>query len=240
MRSTRSERLRSVASVRLVIARCSVDYAGRLPAHLPEATRLIMVKADGCVAIHADGGAYKPLNWMNAPNMLDRQRRPLGGHQPQGRDAHDHAARGADRLRPRARRRPRTAARTASRPTCRSCWRRRRTRSSRVCDCAARVPDGDRPDRPGLPRRRRIRWSRSRSSAAARSTASSNWRATSSGSRSTRRSATSAGVFVAQSIKPQAKVLAEVAGLPLGRGRLRRAPRPGARRPAPVLSVRGA
>jgi len=56
--------------VRLVIARCSVDYSGRLDAHLPEATRLIMVKADGCVAIHADGGAYKPLNWMNAPNML--------------------------------------------------------------------------------------------------------------------------------------------------------------------------
>jgi hypothetical protein len=56
--------------VRLVIARCSVDYAGRLDAHLPEATRLIMVKADGCVAIHADGGAYKPLNWMNAPNTI--------------------------------------------------------------------------------------------------------------------------------------------------------------------------
>jgi RecB family endonuclease NucS len=54
--------------VRLVIARCSVDYAGRLDAHLPPAVRLIMVKADGCVAIHADGGAYKPLNWMNAPN----------------------------------------------------------------------------------------------------------------------------------------------------------------------------
>jgi endonuclease len=56
--------------VRLVIARCSVDYDGRLSAHLPEATRLIMVKHDGCVAIHADGGAYKPLNWMNAPNRL--------------------------------------------------------------------------------------------------------------------------------------------------------------------------
>jgi endonuclease len=56
--------------VRLVIARCSVDYEGRLSAHLPEAIRLIMVKADGCVAIHADGGAYKPLNWMNAPNIL--------------------------------------------------------------------------------------------------------------------------------------------------------------------------
>src|SRR6187401_1742770 len=56
--------------MRLLIARCSVDYAGRLTAHLPEATRLIMVKADGCVAIHADGGAYKPLNWMNAPNTF--------------------------------------------------------------------------------------------------------------------------------------------------------------------------
>ena len=57
-------------NVRLVVAKCTVDYDGRLTAHLPEATRLIMVKADGCVAIHADGGAYKPLNWMNAPNRL--------------------------------------------------------------------------------------------------------------------------------------------------------------------------
>ncbi|HEY4375719.1 MAG TPA: endonuclease NucS [Acidimicrobiales bacterium] len=57
--------------MRVVIARCSVDYAGRLSAHLPLAPRLIMVKADGCVAIHADGGAYKPLNWMNAPNRLE-------------------------------------------------------------------------------------------------------------------------------------------------------------------------
>jgi RecB family endonuclease NucS len=56
--------------MRLVIVRCSVDYDGRLSAHLPMAERLIMVKADGCVAIHADGGAYKPLNWMNAPNRL--------------------------------------------------------------------------------------------------------------------------------------------------------------------------
>ena len=56
--------------MRVVIARCTVDYDGRLTAHLPEAVRLLMVKADGCVAIHADGGAYKPLNWMNAPNTL--------------------------------------------------------------------------------------------------------------------------------------------------------------------------
>jgi RecB family endonuclease NucS len=59
--------------MRLMIARCSVDYDGRLTAHLPMATRLIMVKADGCVAVHADGGAYKPLNWMNAPNYLEER-----------------------------------------------------------------------------------------------------------------------------------------------------------------------
>ena len=56
--------------MRLVIADCTVDYAGRLTAHLPQATRLIMVKADGCVSVHADGGAYKPMNWMTAPNTV--------------------------------------------------------------------------------------------------------------------------------------------------------------------------
>ncbi|MFQ5558060.1 MAG: endonuclease NucS [Acidimicrobiales bacterium] len=60
--------------MRLVVARCTVDYDGRLQAHLPSAVRLIMVKADGCVAVHADGGAYKPLNWMNAPNRLVEDR----------------------------------------------------------------------------------------------------------------------------------------------------------------------
>jgi RecB family endonuclease NucS len=53
--------------VRLLIARCQVDYAGRLTAHLPMATRLILVKADGSVSIHADDRAYKPLNWMSPP-----------------------------------------------------------------------------------------------------------------------------------------------------------------------------
>ena len=56
--------------MRLVVARCSVKYEGRLESSLGEAIRLVMVKADGCVAIHADGGAYKPLNWMNAPNTI--------------------------------------------------------------------------------------------------------------------------------------------------------------------------
>ena len=53
--------------VRLVIARCSVDYEGRLQAHLPLATRLLVVKADGSVLVHSDGGSYKPLNWMSPP-----------------------------------------------------------------------------------------------------------------------------------------------------------------------------
>jgi RecB family endonuclease NucS len=53
--------------LRLVIARCQVDYAGRLTAHLPMAKRLIMVKNDGSVLIHSDGGSYKPLNWMSPP-----------------------------------------------------------------------------------------------------------------------------------------------------------------------------
>ncbi len=57
--------------VRLVIARCSVDYVGRLTAHLPLATRLLMVKADGSVSIHADDRAYKPLNWMSPPCRLE-------------------------------------------------------------------------------------------------------------------------------------------------------------------------
>jgi RecB family endonuclease NucS len=55
----------------LVIARCSVDYLGRLTAHLPMATRLLMVKADGSVSIHADDRAYKPLNWMSPPCRLE-------------------------------------------------------------------------------------------------------------------------------------------------------------------------
>ncbi|MBO0828340.1 MAG: endonuclease NucS [Streptosporangiales bacterium] len=56
--------------MRLVIARCSVDYRGRLDAHLPSALRLIVVKADGSVLVHSDGGSYKPLNWMSPPCEL--------------------------------------------------------------------------------------------------------------------------------------------------------------------------
>lgn len=55
------------------MARCSVDYAGRLSAHLPSATRLLLVKADGSVSIHADDRAYKPLNWMSPPCTLTEE-----------------------------------------------------------------------------------------------------------------------------------------------------------------------
>jgi RecB family endonuclease NucS len=57
--------------VRIVIARCSVDYIGRLTAHLPAAVRLLMIKADGSVSIHADDRAYKPLNWMSPPCRIE-------------------------------------------------------------------------------------------------------------------------------------------------------------------------
>lgn len=58
------------APVRVVIAKCQVDYAGRLSAHLPLATRVLMLKADGSVLVHSDGGSYKPLNWMSPPCSL--------------------------------------------------------------------------------------------------------------------------------------------------------------------------
>ena len=59
--------------MRLVIARCSVDYVGRLTAHLSSALRLLVVKADGSVLVHSDGGSYKPLNWMSPPCRLTEE-----------------------------------------------------------------------------------------------------------------------------------------------------------------------
>jgi hypothetical protein len=57
--------------MRLIVARCEVRYSGRLSALLPEALRLIMVKADGSVLVHADSGGYKPLNWMTPPTVIE-------------------------------------------------------------------------------------------------------------------------------------------------------------------------
>ena len=59
--------------MRLIIARCSVEYSGRLSARLPEALRLVMLKADGSVLVHADAGGYKPLNWMTPPTAIEEE-----------------------------------------------------------------------------------------------------------------------------------------------------------------------
>ena len=57
--------------MRLIVARCEVTYSGRLNAHLPESTRLLILKADGSVLVHADAGGYKPLNWMTPPTVVE-------------------------------------------------------------------------------------------------------------------------------------------------------------------------
>jgi RecB family endonuclease NucS len=57
--------------VRLIVARCEVTYTGRLTAYLPESTRLLLLKADGSVLVHADAGGYKPLNWMTPPTVVE-------------------------------------------------------------------------------------------------------------------------------------------------------------------------
>ena len=58
--------------MRLIVARCEITYTGRLYAYLPESTRLLMVKADGSVLVHADAGGYRPLNWMTPPTVIER------------------------------------------------------------------------------------------------------------------------------------------------------------------------
>src|ERR1700756_1859296 len=58
--------------MRLIVARCEVRYTGRLSAFLPEATRLLLLKDDGSVLVHADAGGYKPLNWMTPPTAIEQ------------------------------------------------------------------------------------------------------------------------------------------------------------------------
>jgi RecB family endonuclease NucS len=65
------------AHMRLIIARCEVVYTGRLKAFLPESTRLLMLKADGSVLVHADAGGYRPLNWMTPPTTIEEEGDPL-------------------------------------------------------------------------------------------------------------------------------------------------------------------
>src|SRR5688572_33324025 len=59
--------------MRLIVARCEVHYSGRLTARLPNATRLLMIKADGSVMVHADTGGYKPQNWMTPPTVIEEE-----------------------------------------------------------------------------------------------------------------------------------------------------------------------
>jgi endonuclease len=61
--------------VRLIVARCEVHYSGRLTAVLPEALRLLMLKSDGSVMVHADTGGFKPQNWMTPPTVIEEEPR---------------------------------------------------------------------------------------------------------------------------------------------------------------------
>src|SRR6478736_10186738 len=72
-----SETASRVPRVRLIVARCEVSYTGRLSAFLPESTRLVMLKSDGSVLVHADAGGYKPLNWMTPPTAVEAEGEPL-------------------------------------------------------------------------------------------------------------------------------------------------------------------
>jgi endonuclease len=71
--------------MRLLVARCEVEYTGRLNAFLPESTRLLMLKADGSVLVHADAGGYKPLNWMTPPTVVEEEDRRLVVRKRSGR-----------------------------------------------------------------------------------------------------------------------------------------------------------
>ena len=84
--------------MRLIVARCEVSYSGRLNAFLPESTRLLMLKDDGSVLVHADAGGYKPLNWMTPPTVIEDSGDAGRGPQacgPERGPARDQARRGA-------------------------------------------------------------------------------------------------------------------------------------------------
>jgi RecB family endonuclease NucS len=75
--------------MRLIVARCEVEYSGRLSARLPEALRLLMLKADGSVLVHADAGGYKPLNWMTPPTFVEESDGRIVVRKLKGDDALD-------------------------------------------------------------------------------------------------------------------------------------------------------
>src|SRR4051812_18163751 len=72
--------------MRLIVARCEVRYTGRLNAVLPEALRLLVIKGDGSVMVHADHGGYKPSNWMTAPTVIEESEEGLVVRQPKSED----------------------------------------------------------------------------------------------------------------------------------------------------------
>jgi RecB family endonuclease NucS len=75
--------------MRLIVARCSVEYSGRLSARLPEALRLVILKADGSVLVHADAGGYKPLNWMTPPTAIEESEGRIVVRKVKGEDRLD-------------------------------------------------------------------------------------------------------------------------------------------------------
>ena len=170
-------RVQGAHLMRLVVAQCQVDYVGRLSAHLPMARRLLLVKADGSVSVHADDRAYKTPELdepaMRAAGDPRRGEHSLGGHE-QGRRAPDHPA-GGDRARlVGAVRTGSRLVRTVWRHICRSCWPSRSTRSARTgrwCAASSRPRSVRSICCAATIRARRSRW---RSSDAVRSTASNN------------------------------------------------------------------
>jgi RecB family endonuclease NucS len=75
--------------VRLIVARCEVRYSGRLSTVLPLALRLLMIKSDGSVMVHADAGGYKPLNWMTPPTVVEETEEGLVVRKVKGEDRLD-------------------------------------------------------------------------------------------------------------------------------------------------------
>ena len=201
--------------MRLIVARCSVEYSGRLTARLPEALRLVMLKADGSVLVHADAGGYKPLNWMTPPTVVEEEDGLIVVRKLKGEDRLDitlhEVLSDVDRLM------DEDAARLEKDGVERDLQELladlpgalRRGLPAR----APRVADRHRARGPDVPRRgRRLGGGRDQARRA-RSTRSSSSRATWSGSGWTRRWRDCAGVLAAQVVKPQARVLAEARGM---------------------------
>ncbi len=111
--------------VRIVVATCQIDYAGRLTAHLPLATRVLMVKADGSVLVHSDGGSYKPLNWMSPPCTVRE-----GDHDGRPGRVDRHVPRPTTPCASSWRRPPDSTTSSASTPACRRTASRSTSRSS--------------------------------------------------------------------------------------------------------------